>query len=232
MKNLLFLSILFFLSTSTVLAQGDLDDFDFFEQEGEGDYSKKKKKNGGKSKDRKVKSLLGGYAFYHIPGNMTLSAGFYGVNTPRSIAIPNPFDIEITVFKNVTLGLRYVYFNYKPYEYLDSTTYTVTSWTSRDHWIGDRTFAGMLTVHLSEYIGVEPDKYDVYVRTYFGSNNIKIDNTVISIPPYELETAVVGGGLGVRYIYNSALSGYVDVGYSRFGLVNFGITYRFWNLQF
>ncbi len=62
-----------------------------------------------------MKSLLGGYAYYHIPGNVTTNFGLYFLNTPRSTAIPKSLDLEITTIPNWSIGFRYVYYQYKTF---------------------------------------------------------------------------------------------------------------------
>ena len=232
MKRLLFFVILSLGCFNTVLAQDELDDFDFFEQsDEEEDEFFKKKDEKDKGPKKKKKSLLGGYAYYHIPGNVTTNFGLYFLNTPRSTAIPTSLDIEVTTIPNWSIGFRYVYYQYKTFESLDSSRMTSTTWLSRDERVNDKTFAGLLTVHISEYIGIDPSKFDIYTKVFVGTNSVTGDWDVIGLNPEDISGTVFGASAGIKFLYSDLVSMYADIGYSRFGLVNFGLTYRIFNLQ-
>ena len=110
MKRLLFFVILSLGCFNTVLAHDELDDFDFFEQsDEEEDEFFKKKDEKDKGPKKKMKSLLGGYAYYHIPGNVTTNFGLYFLNTPRSIDVPTSLDLEITTIPKMA---PFLFINY------------------------------------------------------------------------------------------------------------------------
>lgn len=231
------LFILGFALASNLVAQGELDDFDFFEQkeEEEEDYFKDKKdaeKSKEKAKKKKKKAVRAAGAYYHIPGNMMLHTGFHFINSPRSIAIPHSTELDMTVLNNLSVGFRFTRFRYKTSEPVDSSISTATAWLSRDKWIDDHSFLVTLTYHMSELFGLDPEKYDIYVKGYYGSNSVKGDWSFLGLDPESLTKTIITGAVGGRYIYNHRFSLWADLGRSRYGIMNFGVTYKLLDMRF
>lgn len=246
MKHFLFFIILSVFCLNSAFAQDELDDFDFFEQtqEEEDDFFKKQEEPKDKKKPKKKKKNLdGGFTFYHIPGNLTMNIGaLYLANEQinaeqlgdqliTNIIGPFNIDIQLSTIKNLTIGFRYIYNSYKLTAPQDSNRLTASVYPHKSTDINEQAYTGLISYHFSDLLGLDVDRIDYYASVFFGVNAVNTNWQEIGLPQDIFTDNIIGYGAGIRYVYSDAISFYTDFGYSRYGVVNFGLTYRLLNLQ-
>jgi len=176
-----------------------------------------------KYKGRKKKTVM---PYYQEKGNIILNGGLYFTGTDRAVSATKYFAPEISIFKNFSAGPVFIHYRYKTYTDLEYASIWIEEKTNYDHLL----LAGKVTYHLNGLLNklfklhIHPRKYELYASALLGYNLLFVNPTPLSyVKDEELRAGIY---LGARYFYKGKLGLSLEGGYSKYGYMGVGLSYK------
>lgn len=169
--------------------------------------------------------------FYRKPGSMTLNLNNFMFSQHKPTTMPVAMNLQVTPFKNVTVGPMFGYFQFK-YNYQESLDRTVWQHTDVKY---HQYFVGLRgTYHLLPMIQNFVEKpfaiyyIDLYVSAWGGYSFVGVNYPSRGEQDLiDRQTRFRGGAmLGVRAMIVPRFGFFMEGGYSSYGFASFGMTIR------
>lgn len=167
--------------------------------------------------------------YYQIQNFLTINFGFFYFKAPRTTTLPVYFNPEITLSRNMTIGIQAMHFQYKSFTQFkdkESADYGYSEFKEYSTKYNHLLAALKLSYHLNDIVRdnlsilVNPEKMDLYVSGLAGYNFVFPKPTSTKFSKLRLGFAVGG-----RILYSKRLAFFMEYGFSDYGYGSLGASW-------